>query len=272
MKEFFFVGPGKTGSSWLHQTLETHPDIMFGFPENLKSYFFHKSIGDIKNINSSFNFENPINNTKSLVYFNESTADTFYHTYIGHEIYSNIDHEKYHKNIIVFLKNIRPNIQIVITDRNRDENFHLSWYSQILKQGSCLLFEDFKIKVRKINEYDYKKNYIENFKTHILSYEDLKNDQNLYLAKVAKILEIDEKKFKAPNSKVNKRLSIKEMYLNYLLNIIYYKFLNTVFKNNINIYTKFLRWKRFGFGSKLIKFLPVPKFFYKKFLEKKNEF
>ncbi len=62
------------------------------------------------------------------------------------------------------------------------------------------------------------------------------------------------------------------MYLNYLLNIIYYKFLNTVFKNNINIYTKFLRWKRFGFGSKLIKFLPVPKFFYKKFLEKKNEF
>ncbi len=40
MKEFFFIGPGKTGSSWLYSTLKTHPDIMFGFPEDLKTYFF----------------------------------------------------------------------------------------------------------------------------------------------------------------------------------------------------------------------------------------
>ena len=55
MKEFFFIGPGKTGSSWLYSTLKTHPDIMFGFPEDLKTYFFHKSVNDIKDINSGFN-------------------------------------------------------------------------------------------------------------------------------------------------------------------------------------------------------------------------
>ena len=146
MKEFFFIGPGKTGSSWLQLTLKTHPNIMFGFPEDLKSYFFHKSVNDIKDLNSGFNFENPINSTKNLVYFNESIADTFYHTYVGHEIYTNIDQDKYHENIVKFLKKIRPNIEIVITERNRDENFNISWYSQTLKQGGCLLFEDFKKK------------------------------------------------------------------------------------------------------------------------------
>ena len=122
-------------------------------------------------------------------------------------------------------------------------------------------------KVKEINEYDYKKRYINNFKTHILNYEDLKNDQNLYLSNVAKILEIDQKKFKIPNLKINTKLNIKEMYLNYLLNIFFYKF----FKNKTHIYTKLLRWKRFYLGSKIIKFLPVPKFFYKRFLEKKND-
>ncbi len=271
MKEFFFIGPGKTGSSWLYSTLKTHPDIMFGFPEDLKTYFFHKSVNDIKDINSGFNFEKPINCTTSIVYFNESIADTFYHTYVGHEIYTNIDQDKYHENIIKFLKNIRPNIEIVITERNRDENFYISWYSQTLKQGSYLLFDDFKKKVKKINEYDYKKKYIDNFNTHILNYEDLKNDQNLYLSKVAKILKIDQKKFKIPISKMNLKLTIKEMYLNYLLNIFFYKLFKNIFKNKTHIYTKLLRWKRFYLGSKIIKFLPVPKFFYKSFLEKKNE-
>ena len=271
MKEFFFIGPGKTGSSWLYSTLKTHPDIMFGFPEDLKSYFFHKSVNDIKDINSGFNFEKPINNTKCLVYFNESIADTFYHTYIGHEIYTNIDQEKYHENIVKFLKNIRPNIEIVITERNRDENFYLSWYSQTLKQGGCLLFEDFKKKVKEISEYDYKKKYINNFNTHILNYEDLKNDENLYLSKVAKILDIDQNKFKVPISKINIKLNIKEMYLNYLLNIFFFKLLKKNFKFNANTYTRLLRWKRFNFGSKIIKFLPIPKFFYKYFLKKKNE-
>ena len=50
---------------------------MFGFPEDLKSYFFHKSVNDIKDLNSGFNFENPINSTKNLVYFNESILILF---------------------------------------------------------------------------------------------------------------------------------------------------------------------------------------------------
>ena len=159
MKEFFFIGSGKTGSSWLQIVLASHPQLMFGFPENLKSYFFEKTIEEIENLNSNFEFENPIKNTKSIIYFNESMADTFYHTVIGHEIYLNIDQDAYHENIIRFIKKIKANIEIIITDRIRDNDFLISYYSQALKQGCCIHFSKFKSNIKSINEYDYKKIY-----------------------------------------------------------------------------------------------------------------
>ena len=83
------------------------------------------------------------------------------------------------KILLNFLKKIRPNIEIVITERNRDENFNISWYSQTLKQGGCLLFEDFKKKVKEIMSMIIKKDTLI-ILVYILNYEDLKNDQNLY--------------------------------------------------------------------------------------------
>ena len=74
------------------------------------------------------------------------------------------------------------------------------------------------------------KKYIENFTTHVLKYEDLKENQNLYLNKIAQILDIDVNKFKIPANKTNTKLNLKEMYLNYLINIFYFKIFNVIFK------------------------------------------
>ena len=65
MKEFFFMD-GQNRKFLVTNCACKPSSIDVWFPRKLKILFFEKSIEEIENLNSNFEFENPIKNTKKV--------------------------------------------------------------------------------------------------------------------------------------------------------------------------------------------------------------
>ena len=224
----FFIGPGKTGSTWLYNNLINHPDIKL--PKNIKEsnyYFQGDSLDDFKNTFYEYGKVKKINMDIS-------------NTYI------------YNKNIVDKIKKNHPNAKIIIGYRDPVERLK-SMY--LFKKRNGDIPQDYSLKKSLKNDdfnlilhskyYDLSLPYLNEFGMNnifIFDFKKIKNEPDNLLKDLMKFLAVSEylekdKLYKITNPASSYRIKFLSTYSQKISNFLrdkkLYFLLNFIKSNNI---------------------------------------
>ena len=207
----FFIGPGKTGSTWLYNNLINHPDIKLA--KNIKEsnyYFRGDSIDDFKNLFYNYGKSKKINMDISNTYIYNET--------IAHKIKKN-----------------HPNAKIIIGYREPFERLK-SMY--LFKKRNGEIPQGFSLKKSLENDafnlilhskyYDLSLPYLNEFgvkNIFIFNFKKIQNEPDSLLKDLMKFLEISEyleidKLYKITNPASSYRIKILSQYSQKISNFL----------------------------------------------------
>jgi len=202
--DFLFVGFDKSGSTWLHKNLMSHPQVYV--PKEKDLYFFDRYYSRGLKWYHSF-FKKGFNDSKI------KSIGELSHDYI----YS----EKAAKRI----KEYNPNIKIIITFRDPIDRY-LSLLNFSIMKGSITKFEASNINrhpeiISRAIVSNYIKKYLEIFEEKnilLLDYVDLKNNPKFFLQSFYKFICVDNFfDSNLINKKINKTKSHRFFLLNWFI-------------------------------------------------------
>lgn len=197
-KIVFHIGHHKTGTSWLQSQYfsnEKYFNLLNNFQSPWDDFLckeiIHRDVEDFNsNICKSY-LKNIIKENK----INILTAERL----SGHPISAGFDQEKIANKLYL----LSPTAKIILTTRN-PENFVVSTYKQMIKEGYCGDFNEFvgknNWKIFKLNSNYFLQQKI--YSTYVnlfgvenvlaLEFEEFVSDRNLYLKKIEDFLERKE--------------------------------------------------------------------------------
>ena len=264
MKKIIHIGMGRAASTSIQIAFEKHPEIILDAGSSLHHKLLSNSIKNISDSNTEINIDSGAKKIKCIAYSCENIGFPVpILTEFDFKPLKNFNAEKYHENAVILLKEIIPEAEILIIERDKDESFYRSQYDFAVKTGCTISYKDYKnfflinkefLDVQKIKSY-----YEKFFKVHILKFDQLKNNPEEFKIQLSKILNVNTEELNL--NKENSSYLENEIYYHLILN----KILFFLFKNlkifGEKFYRKILRYKRFKKIFRLLKYIPSPKIY-----------
>jgi len=205
------VAYGKAGSSFILRWFEDHPDFSLITSDEIVS-FMSKTSGGIVNFGSKNLGRYP----KYFVMSDERLGSLLPRKILRSEYYEDFDIKRYHYDVCKILKGIFRESKVMIVTRNYKDYFR-SNYSQYIKGGGDLAFQDYLTKFRHLFEELLDFNYlIELYASTfgkqemiVMPYELLRDDIDFFFSFIENKLGL--KQFRVANIKVNSSLNSGEL-------------------------------------------------------------
>ena len=264
MKKIVHIGMGRAASTSIQKAFEDHPEIVLDAGASLHHKLLSNSINDRTDANTKIDIDNGREKIKCIAYSCENIGFPVpIFTEFNFESLKNFKAEKYHENIVIILRKIIPEAEILIIEREKDENFFKSHYNFAVIMGYTKTYKNYKdfflanIEFLDVNKV---KSYYENFfKIHILKFNQLENNPEEFKIQLSKILNVSANYLKL--SKENEGFSKNEIYYQLILNKILLFLYRDIKILNKKFYKKFLRFKRFKKIFRLFKYIPSPQIY-----------
>ena len=264
MKKIVHIGMGRAASTSLQKAFEKHSQIVLGAGSSLHHKLLSNSIKNISDPNTEINIDSGREKIKCVAYSCENIGFPVpFFKEFDFKPYKNFNVEKYHENVITLLREIVPDAEILIIERDKNEGFYKSQYDLAVKTGCTISYKNYKnffilnkefLDAQKIKSY-----YEKFFKVHILKFDLLQNNLEEFKIQLTKILNVNKIEFYV--NKENTSYPENEIYYHLMLNKILFYFFKNLKILNENFYRKILRFKRFKKIFRLLKYIPSPKIY-----------